>query len=75
MHVEQQANLDACVRKGFAIRLSKKRVTAPQVIESIECLLGNDDAKNRINEFRKQLEAWDGPSNAVKEIRKIIEQK
>ena len=23
MHPEQQANLDACVRKGFAIRLSK----------------------------------------------------
>ncbi len=75
MHVEQQANLDACVRKGFAIRLSKKRVTPSQIIESIESLLSNQEAKSRINQFRQQLEAWDGPANAVKVLQEVIYEK
>jgi UDP:flavonoid glycosyltransferase YjiC (YdhE family) len=51
MHVEQQANIDACVRKGFAIRLSKKYVTAKDVLESIDILLGSEEAKKNISVF------------------------
>lgn len=65
MHPEQQANLDACVRKGFAIRLSKKKVTASAVLDAIYRLLGDDQAKQKVVKFQKQLEKWDGPTNAA----------
>jgi UDP:flavonoid glycosyltransferase YjiC (YdhE family) len=66
MHPEQQANLDACVRKGFAIRLNKKRVTAPDVHEAIDKLLNDSDAKAAVLKFKSQLERWNGPENAAK---------
>jgi UDP:flavonoid glycosyltransferase YjiC (YdhE family) len=66
MHPEQQANLDACVRKGFAIRLSKKKVTASVVLDAIDRLLNDDRAKQEVVKFQKQLEKWDGPANAAR---------
>jgi UDP:flavonoid glycosyltransferase YjiC (YdhE family) len=66
MHPEQQANLDACVRKGFAIRLSKKKVTATAVLDAIDKLLSDDQAKQKVVKFQKQLEQWDGPTNAAR---------
>ena len=66
MHPEQQANLDACVRKGFAIRLSKKKVTASAVLDAIDRLLNNSQAKQEVVKFQKQLEKWDGPANAAR---------
>ena len=65
MHPEQQANLDACVRKGFAIRLSKRTVSACDVLEAIDSLLNDQEARKRVKQFRSQLEQWDGPSNAA----------
>ena len=66
MHPEQQANLDACVRKGFAMRLNKKRVTASAVLEAIDKLLHDIKAKEEVEKFRKELLKWNGPSNAAK---------
>jgi hypothetical protein len=66
MHPEQQANLDACVRKGFAIRLNKKRVTAKAVLDTIEKLLNNAEAKEKVKKFQNELMKWDGPANAAK---------
>jgi len=66
MHPEQQANLDACVRKGFAIRLSKKRVTASAVLDAIEKLLHDAIAKEEVKKFQNELAKWDGPENAAK---------
>ena len=65
MHPEQQANLDACVRKGFAIRLNKYKITASVVMEAIDRLLGNKRAKEEVVRFKEQLEEWDGPTNAA----------
>ncbi len=65
MHPEQQANLDACVRKGFAIRLNKKRAKASDVLAAIDRLLQDDDAKAAVETFRGQLAEWDGPENAA----------
>ena len=65
MHPEQQANLDACVRKGFAIRLSKKRATASDVLAAIERLLHDEDATAAVKVFQGQLAAWNGPENAA----------
>jgi len=66
MHPEQQANLDACVRKGFAIRLNKRRVTAPAVLDAIDKLLNDAKAKEAVNKFQHELMKWDGPANAAK---------
>ena len=65
MHPEQQANLDACVRKGFAIRLNKRQATASDVLAAIEALLDDDTAKRAVDAFRNQLETWDGPAKAA----------
>lgn len=66
MHPEQQANLDACVRKGFAIRLSKKRVTPSAVHDAIDRLLHDAIAKEKVRKFQQELMKWDGPANAAK---------
>jgi UDP:flavonoid glycosyltransferase YjiC (YdhE family) len=66
MHPEQQANLDACVRKGFAIRLSKRTITASAVLEAIDKLLHDTKAKEEVQKFRQELMKWDGPANAAK---------
>jgi len=66
MHPEQQANLDACVRKGFAIRLNKRRVAAHDVLAAIDRLLHDETAKKKVETFRKQLAEWNGPENATR---------
>ena len=65
MHPEQQANLDACVRKGFAIRLNKKRVTASAVLEAIDKLLHDAKAKEEVKKFQHELMKWDAPKNVA----------
>jgi UDP:flavonoid glycosyltransferase YjiC (YdhE family) len=65
MHPEQEANLEACVRKGFAIRLNKWRLRAGDVLEAIDRLLSDADAQHAVEAFRKQLETWNGPENAA----------
>jgi UDP:flavonoid glycosyltransferase YjiC (YdhE family) len=69
MHPEQQANLDACVRKGFAIRLNKKRASAPDVLAAIDRLLHDEAAKTAVETFRRRLAEWDGPENAARFLR------
>lgn len=66
MHPEQQANLDACVRKGFAIRLNKRRVTASDVLAAIDTLLQDETARTEVERFRQQLAGWNGPENAAR---------
>ncbi|MEA3303038.1 MAG: glycosyltransferase [Pseudomonadota bacterium] len=66
MHPEQQANLDACVRKGFAIRLNKRLATATDVLAAIDKLLHDKTAKESVEIFRKQLAEWNGPENAAR---------
>jgi UDP:flavonoid glycosyltransferase YjiC (YdhE family) len=66
MHPEQQANLDACVRKGFAIRISKRKITAPAILNAIDILLNDKQAKQEVVKFQKQLEKWDAPKKAAK---------
>ena len=72
MHPEQQANLDACVRKGFAVRLSKRTVTAPAVLDAVDGLLNDEYAKTKVMEFRSALEQWDGPANSAKFLRETF---
>ena len=66
MHPEQQANLDACVRKGFAIRLNKKRVTASKILNAIDKLLQDLKAQEEVKKFQEKLSQWNVPENAAK---------
>jgi UDP:flavonoid glycosyltransferase YjiC (YdhE family) len=66
MHPEQEANLEACVRKGFAIRLNRWRDKASDVLTAIDKLLHDPKAKEEVLKFQKQLRLWDGPANARK---------
>jgi UDP:flavonoid glycosyltransferase YjiC (YdhE family) len=72
MHPEQQANLDACVRKGFAIRLNKKRVSSSAVLYAIDRLLQDTRAKEEVRKFQNELMKWDGPANATKFLNKTF---
>jgi len=69
MHPEQEANLEACVRKGFAIRLNKWRMGASDVLEAIDTLLHDEKAKAEVRKFQEQLAQWDGPANAAEFLR------
>ena len=64
MHPEQQANLDACVRKGFAIRLNKREVAVSDVLKAIDKMLEDRQAKTSVRAFQEQLQQWNGPKNA-----------
>jgi hypothetical protein len=66
MHAEQQANLDACVRKGFAIRIIKREVSAKKILEAIDKMLNDSKAKEEVNKFKNELDKWNGPGNAAK---------
>jgi UDP:flavonoid glycosyltransferase YjiC (YdhE family) len=66
MHAEQQANLDACVRKGFAIRIIKKEASAKRILEAVDKILNDSKAKEEVNKFKDELTKWNGPVNAAK---------
>ncbi|MBD3314673.1 MAG: hypothetical protein GF344_02700 [Chitinivibrionales bacterium] len=65
MHAEQEANLETCVRKGFAIHFNRYFVKATDIIGAIDTLLHDQKAKEAIAEFRTQLKKWHGPENAA----------
>jgi UDP:flavonoid glycosyltransferase YjiC (YdhE family) len=66
MHFEQEANLECVVRKGFAIRLRKRRVTAAEVMAAIDQLLHDPEAHRRAQEFKQIIEKYDAPANAAR---------
>lgn len=66
MQAEQEANLDCCVRKGFAIRIKKKSVTASNVLEAVDRIIHDKTAKEEAKKFQKELINWDGPANAAR---------
>jgi hypothetical protein len=72
MQPEQEVNLECLVRKGFAIRISKRHLTAGSIIEAVDKLLGDEEAKRKAKEFQKIVEQWDGPANAAKFMRETF---
>jgi UDP:flavonoid glycosyltransferase YjiC (YdhE family) len=66
MHFEQEANLECVVRKGFALRLRKRRVTPGEVMAGVDRFLNDPEAKRRAQEFKQILEQYDGPANAAR---------
>ena len=60
------ANLDACVRKGFAIRILKREALAKKILEVVGKIIKDSKGKEEVNKFKNELEKWDGPANAAK---------
>ncbi len=61
MHFEQEGNLECLVRKGFAIRLRKRRVTPEAVLAGVDRLLNDPEAHRRAQEFQAVLKRYDAP--------------
>ena len=56
----------------FCYQVVKKTITADRVIESIEALLKDAEAKKRIDTFKEELATWDAPGNAVKILERLV---
>lgn len=65
MQPEQDANIAALVRKGFAIRVPKSKDPSKKVQAAIAQLLNDEDAKQKAADFAKVMEKWDGPKLAA----------
>lgn len=65
MQPEQEANLECLVRHGIGIRIRKKRVTAAKVLNAIDKMLGNPEAKRKATELQKLVNEADGPTGAA----------
>ncbi len=72
MHFEQEANLECVARKGFAIRLRKRRVSAAQVMDAVDRLLYDPEAQRRAREFKAAIEKYDAPANAARFLARTL---
>jgi|UniRef100_A0A7C3UZ58 UDP:flavonoid glycosyltransferase YjiC (YdhE family) len=66
MHFEQEANLECVVRKGFGVRLRKRRFSPDDVIAAVDRLMNDAEAHRRAQEFKKTIEKYDAPANAAR---------
>ena len=64
MQPEQEINVDCLVRKGFAIRIRKTRLTPERLNAAIARLLADEAARRKAREFQKVVQAWDDLSIA-----------
>ena len=66
MHFEQEANLECVVRKGFAVRLRKRRFNPADVMAAVDRLVDDAKAHHKAREFQKIIEKYDAPANAAR---------
>ena len=66
MQPEQEANLECLVRKGIAIRIQKRRLTAHAILSAIDKLLQDTEARTKAQAFSKIVKSWNGAENAAK---------
>jgi UDP:flavonoid glycosyltransferase YjiC (YdhE family) len=62
MQPEQEANIDCLVRKGFAIRIRKGRLTPERLCAAIDALLSDREAGEKARQFQQVVQAWEDPS-------------
>jgi UDP:flavonoid glycosyltransferase YjiC (YdhE family) len=65
MQPEQDANLDCLVRKGFAIRIPKRKADANKILAAVDRLYHDPEAKHKAQEFAAIVARWDGPRRAA----------
>jgi UDP:flavonoid glycosyltransferase YjiC (YdhE family) len=61
MQPEQEANVDCLVRKGFAIRIRKNRLTPETLCVAIDQLLADEQARTKAKEYQEIVQRWDNP--------------
>ncbi len=61
MQPEQQANLDNLVRKGFAVRIPKGRLTPERLCTEIDRLLADAVAQQKAKDYQQVIQEWDDP--------------
>jgi UDP:flavonoid glycosyltransferase YjiC (YdhE family) len=66
MHFEQEANLECVVRKGFAVRLRKRRFNPTDVMAAVDRLMDDAEAHQKAIRFKKIIETYDAPANAAR---------
>ncbi|MCG2785655.1 MAG: hypothetical protein L6461_11165 [Anaerolineae bacterium] len=59
MMFEQEANIDCLVRKGFAIRIRKNRLTPEKLCQAIDALLADTEAQRKAQEFQQIMLRWE----------------
>ncbi len=69
---EQEWNLGALVRKGFAVHLHKNRLTPEAIVSAVRRLLSDDEAQQRAQAFAAVCRAWNGPENAAAYLEKHL---
>jgi UDP:flavonoid glycosyltransferase YjiC (YdhE family) len=62
MQPEQEANVDCLVRKGFAIRIRKNRLTPERLCAAIDQLMADEQARKKAKEYQEVVQKWDNPS-------------
>ncbi len=72
---EQEANIEAIVRKGFGIHLHKRRIDAGDVVAAVDRMLADESAKEKAREFQTILEAWHDPKRATRFLSKALSNK
>jgi UDP:flavonoid glycosyltransferase YjiC (YdhE family) len=70
MQPEQEANLECLVRKGIAIRIRKRRLTSRAIIDAIDKLLQDTEARTKAQVFSEIVKSWNGAENAAKILAK-----
>lgn len=58
MMPEQEFNIECLVRKGFALRIRRRRASAKTVNEAIQKMLADNEAKRRAAEYSKEMGNW-----------------
>ena len=66
MHFEQEANLECVVRKGFGVRLRKRRFNPADVMDAVDRLMNDAGARRKAREFKEVIEKYDAPANAAR---------
>ncbi len=66
MHFEQEANLECVVRKGFGVRLRKRRFNPADVMAAVDRLMDDTEARRKAREFKEVIEKYDAPANAAR---------
>lgn len=58
LQFEQELNAECLVRKGFAIRINKRKLNSHYLLETVSLLLNNEAVKHKAKEFQKTVQKW-----------------
>jgi UDP:flavonoid glycosyltransferase YjiC (YdhE family) len=72
MHFEQEANLECAARKGFAVRLRKRRFKPDDVMAAVDRFMDDAEAHEKAMAFKKMIENYDAPANAARFLSHIF---